>query len=153
MTIKKEEILIFKKVVELLHDWIILKTGGELGMRDDGGLYHICTRIYEYSEKNMPFFDWVSHIYKDFATRHYFIDGNKRTAHTLAKAALIAHGYHFKIPYKEAVKFIIEIGDSKKSLGDIKKWLEENSERIKEDEINKYITEWQKKIGDEYHET
>ncbi|MBI2173047.1 MAG: hypothetical protein HYT73_02425 [Candidatus Aenigmarchaeota archaeon] len=78
-------------------------------------------------------------IYAELSKRHYFVDGDKRTAHIFAKAFLMSEGFHFSIPYKTAVDFIISIAKDDVSINRIKKWLEDNSVKIKEKDIESYI--------------
>src|SRR3989344_3891612 len=99
-----------------VHDKIIEQTGGIKGIRDIGGLQHSINKVLTFQNNNSN--DSISvgaFVYKELARRHHFNDGNKRTAHAFAKIMLFLMDNHFKIQYKEAVPFIIEIAkhDSK----------------------------------------
>ena len=68
-------------------------------------------------------------IYNLLATRHYFVDGNKRTAHVTAQTWLLSSGYEFRVPYEEAVPFIISIA-REKPIKEIEEWVRENAVKI-----------------------
>lgn len=78
---------------------------------------------------NDPFLA-AAFIYSELAKRHYFVDGNKRTSHVLAKSFLATAGFHFEAPYKTAVSFIVSIAMDDKTISQIRKWLERNSRKI-----------------------
>ena len=140
----------FVKIVVDSHNAVIIESGGESGIRDEGGLYNSCYKIISFSRKhNKSPFLTAAFIYSEFAKRHYFVDGNKRTAHVLAKAFLILEGYHFLTPYKTAVNFIINIAKDNISINKTKKWLEENSIEIDKTDIKLYI----KRTIEELHDT
>ncbi len=69
-------------------------------------------------------------IYELLATRHYFVDGNKRTSHIIAKSTLLLLGYYFKTPYSEAIEFIVQIADGKKEIKQVEDWIEKNSKEM-----------------------
>lgn len=134
------------KSIIAMHDTIIKTTGGELGIRDQGGLEHAIYTFLNAKEKSDGIHVCAT-IYKMFASRHYFVDGNKRIAHVFAKAWLFMSNIHFKTPYKEAVRFIMEIAINKKSLQDIEKWIVSNSEKI-EGNVDNYVENIIKEIKD-----
>ena len=76
----------------------------------------------------------------EFSKRHYFTDGNKRTAYAIAKIFMLINKCHLKIQYKEATSFILEVAkyDSKINFMDIEKWLRENCILIEKD-VESYL--------------
>ena len=92
-------------------------------------------------------------VYQELAQRHHFSDGNKRTAHAFAKIMLFLSGYHLKIEYKEAVKFIIEVAKYKSKITPekIKEWVGKHTLKIRvwkpliiaveEKNVEKYLNE------------
>lgn len=111
-----------------MHNIIVKESGGELGVRDIGGLEHAVYTILRLIENKSNKNTYISaRIYELFATRHYFVDGNKRIAHIFSVSFLDTTGRFFVAPYEEAVDFIIQIADRKKSVKEIEKWIESNS--------------------------
>ncbi|MBU1111331.1 MAG: type II toxin-antitoxin system death-on-curing family toxin [archaeon] len=130
------------QIIAKIHEAIIDESGGEKGIRDEGGLHHSIHKIYNYQIKNSN--NPVSvgaFVYKEFARRHHFNDGNKRTAHIYAKIILFTMGFHFKIEYKEAVIFIIKVAEyeSKITFNGIKNWISPHLIKISEEDLVKYI--------------
>ena len=127
-----------------LHDGIITQSGGTYGIRDKGGLYHSIHKILFCQEVNSNDPVLVStFVYEELARRHHFNDGNKRTAHAFAKIVLFLFGFHLKIEYKDAVKFIIEIAkfESEVSTKEIKDWIKKHIIPVKGKNLEKYLNE------------
>jgi death-on-curing protein len=131
MKVTKEDIDFLKPLILDLHNIIIEASGGEKGVRDDGGLEHAIDRMLSVDDKKKNALTLAAKTYLLFATRHYFTDGNKRTAHIVAKILLILFGrIHLKVHYKDAVKFIMDIAAGKKSSEEIIEWIKDNSDEI-----------------------
>ncbi len=125
--ISREKVDELVEVLEKLHGDIINKSGGEHGVRDKGGLVHAAYEILKATErKNSDVFRTAAVIYRMLATRHYFVDGNKRTAHVMARIWLRSHGYRLKVSYAKAIPFIINIANNMPLEG-IEQWIKENS--------------------------
>jgi len=140
--VDKELVERFITVVMKLHDVIIKTSGGETGIRDRGGLYNSCYKVLSVSLKHQNDPLYVSAFtYAEFAKRHHFVDGNKRTAHILGKIFLEEGRYHLIPPYNKVVDFIVSIAKDDLNINKIKKWLKKNSSKIKKHETNidKYL--------------
>ena len=75
-------------------------------------------------------------MYKEFAQKHHFIDGNKRTAYFYAKLLLFTYKFYFHLEYKKSVKFILKIAkyNSTIKIEEITKWIKENCHIIAEND-------------------
>ncbi len=130
MTTTKKMTDDFMDRLENIHDEIIKKSGGEYGIRDGGGLSHAAFEILNAIERHPGNSFYIAAvIYHLLATRHYFVDGNKRTAHIAARTWLLSCGYDFKVSYEKAVPFIVDIARNK-DVKDIEKWVEKSSIKI-----------------------
>lgn len=127
MAVTKQMVEEYAAEIEHVHDESIERFSGENGIRDKGGLHHAAFEILKAAESDKPF-HVAAVIYSLLATRHYFVDGNKRTAHAVAHAWLLSYGYDLKIPYSEAVPFIIDIAHGK-PVAEIEKWIETNADK------------------------
>src|SRR3989339_631137 len=78
----------------------------------------------------------------EFARRHYFMDGNKKTAYAIAKTLMLVNKCHLKIKYKEATNFIIKIAEynSKVTFDEIKVWIQENCIPVSEKILENYLS-------------
>ncbi len=127
MPVTKQMVDEFVEQLERMHEEIISQSGGEHGIRDKGGLAHAAFEILRAAEKfvDKPFHG-AAIIYNLIATRHYFVDGNKRTSHFAARAWLLSRNYDFKVSYEDAVPFIMSIARDK-PLREIEEWIKENA--------------------------
>ncbi len=77
MPATKSEISEFRENIIELHNKIIDRSGGERGIRDEGGLDHGIYMLISYfdTHKDKPV-EIAAKIFDIFATRHYFVDGN-----------------------------------------------------------------------------
>lgn len=74
-------------------------------------------------------------IYHEFATRHYFNDGNKRFSHVFANVFIVKSKHQLVISYKQAVPFIISIASDKKTVLEIEQWIRNNLRGLKEEAV------------------
>jgi death-on-curing protein len=150
MEVSKYDVETFKEMIVGIHNLIIDVSGGEKGVRDEGGLEHAIFSILSFGDKQKNAIKLATKTYLLFAKRHYFVDGNKRTAHIIAKVLLGLFGrLHLKIHYKDAVKFIVDIAYDKKTEKDIIKWIKDNSDKIAENmTIAKHLEDCDEDIGE-----
>src|SRR3989344_6489814 len=122
--VTKEKVSNWTNLLKQIHPLIILRSGGIGGIRDEGGLYNSVYRVLTFLQKH-PGHSYLiaAYIYKEFATRHHFMDGNKRTAHLFVRIFLISRNLQLKVQYKEPAQFIISIAHEKKSLKEIEAWV------------------------------
>ncbi len=140
--ISKGFVLKMEETIINIHNAIIKLSGGENGIRDEGGIYSSTYRLLNYQSKNKKnSINLGAFLINEFAKKHHFVDGNKRTAYVLAKIFMLVNKCHLKIEYSEAVKFILEIAkyNSKITLDEIKGWLEEYCIFIEEKEVETYL--------------
>ncbi len=116
-----------------LHDRILDATKGLKGIRDVNLLYSIADK----SRTSMFGVDFYPDVFlkaavslEALATYHVFTDGNKRAAFVIALTFLRANGYAIKIKQDEVVRFVMAVAVSKKSLGEIAKWLKKYSKKV-----------------------
>ncbi|MDP4039189.1 MAG: type II toxin-antitoxin system death-on-curing family toxin [Candidatus Pacearchaeota archaeon] len=140
--VSKEFVLKMKEMIVKIHNTIIKLSGGEMGIRDDGGVYNSTYKLLNHQYKNQRNPKSIgAFAINEFAKRHYFIDGNKRTAYALAKIFMLINGCHLRVQYKEATPFILEIAkyESKTTFEDIKKWFNGNCSLIDQKDVENYL--------------
>jgi len=123
------------ELIKNLHEVIIKKSGGEQGVRDEGGIYNSIYKIWMYTLKHFESPVKIgAFIFEELAKRHHFVDGNKRTAYCYAKSIMITMKGHLKIRYPQAVDFIIQIAryENSKTLEEIEEWISKNIVMIPE---------------------
>ncbi|MEK6940801.1 MAG: type II toxin-antitoxin system death-on-curing family toxin [Nanoarchaeota archaeon] len=155
--VSREFIKQMEETITHLHDAIIKLSGGENGIRDSSGIYNSVYKLLNHQNKNTknPISIGAFAI-NEFAKRHFFIDGNKRTAYAIAKIFMLINKCHLKTQYKEATDFMLEVAkyQSKVSFEDIKRWLDNNCTYIEEGQIKNYLNERFVKVtlGDDENE-
>lgn len=140
--ISKQFILKIQETIINIHNAIIKLSGGEKGIREQGGIYNSTYKLLNYQNKYKKDPTKIgAFILNEFAKRHYFVDGNKRTAYATAKIFMLVNKCHLKMEYKEALKFILEIAKykSKLTIEEIKNWLDENCMNIEEKDVENYL--------------
>jgi len=140
--VSKGIVLKMKEMIINIHNTIIRISGGEMGVREEGGVYNSTYKLLNHQYKNQKNPTSIgAFVLNEFAKRHYFVDGNKRTAYAVAKIFMLINRCHLKIQYKEATKFILEIAkyDSKITFQDIKKWLDSNCSIIEDKDVTNYL--------------
>lgn len=117
-----------------VHDRIIEETGGMLGVREPGLLQSIAHRPQTSFGGNDQFpdvFTKAAVSLEAIATYHVFLDGNKRTALSVAAIFLALNGYKTTFPVKESEAFMLAAAQRQKSLEEITAWLKKHSKRAK----------------------
>lgn len=131
-----------QEMIIKIHDTIIDIGGGEQGMRDKGGIYNSIYKLLNHQSKNQRTPTKIgAFALNEFAKRHYFIDGNKRTAYAVAKIFMLINKCHLIIHYGEATTFMLSIADyrSKITYEDIKRWLDKNCKIIEGKDVENYL--------------
>lgn len=132
-----------KETIINIHNAIINISGGEKGIRDEGGIYNSTYKLLNYQYKNRKDPTSVgAFALNEFAKRHYFTDGNKRTAYAIAKIFMLINRCHMQIQYKQATQFILKIAeyDSKISFEEIKKWMDDKCLQIEDKDVENYLS-------------
>lgn len=152
--ISKGIVLKMEETIVNVHNTIIKLSGGENGLRDKGGIYNSTYKLLVHQYKNQKNPESIgAFALNEFAKRHYFIDGNKRTAYAIAKIFMLVNNCHLRIQYKEATEFILNVAEynSKVTFDDIKKWINENCSLVNPKELENYLnkTALNLMLGDE----
>ena len=117
-----------------VHDRVIEETGGSLGVREANLLASIAERpktSFGGTEQFPDVFTKAAVYLESIATYHVFIDGNKRTALTVAGVFLALNGYKTNLPIAESEAFMLAAAQRQKSLEEIGAWLKKRSKKIR----------------------
>lgn len=109
-----------------IHARIVDKTGGSHGVRDIGLLESALGRpVQSFGGKELyeTVFEKAGALFESLIMNHPFVDGNKRTAVTLAIRFLYKNGYIFKAEKGEIEQFTVSVVTEKLSIQDIAAWL------------------------------
>src|SRR3989344_7347087 len=117
-----------------VHDRIVEETGGMVGVRDVHLLQSIAERpktSFGGAEQFPDKFTKAAVYLESLATYHVFLDGNKRTALTVAGVFLALNGYQTTFPIAESENFMLASAQRQKTLEEIATWLKNRSRKKK----------------------
>ncbi len=116
-----------------IHDQLVRRFGGSLGLRDIGLLESGAARPqasfdgqYLYS----TIFEMAAALLHSLLKNHPFVDGNKRTALTSTGIFLKLNGYKLVNKHKEELEFALQVENESISLKEIAEWLQKNSKKV-----------------------
>jgi len=118
--------LTIKEIIEL-HNKIIKKYGGELGLLNEGNLAFMVDQI-NYEDKDIF---WKSAlILKCIVCGHPFVDGNKRTALEIMETYLYMYGYEVVAEVEEKVDFVLALAKDDWEMEAIIEWLKRHTRKL-----------------------
>lgn len=113
------------KVVLSVHERMLSLFGGDSGVRDFGLLESALTRpknVYHY-ESDAPIERLAASYAHGIAMNHPFLDGNKRTAFTVASIFLGANGRWLSTTETEAANMMISLAAGELAEAEFALWL------------------------------
>ncbi|MFH1787460.1 MAG: Fic family protein [archaeon] len=131
-----------EEMIIKIHDRIIELSGGEKGVREEGGIYNSTFKLINHQYKNQRNPIKIgAFALNEFAKRHYFVDGNKRTAYAISKIFMLINRCHLMIDYGEATNFMLKVAEhkSKVTYDDIKIWLTKYCKIIDRKDVENYL--------------
>ncbi len=119
--------------VEQLHQTIIDKFGGSLGIRDRSALESALARpfqTFDNKELYVSVLEKAASLVESILVNHPFIDGNKRTGYALLRLFLIENDLDFSVSQDNKYEFIIDIASGSLKFEGIVEWLMKNTTKI-----------------------
>lgn len=120
------------EAILFLHFSLIEDYGGTHGVRDEGRLKSVVQAPHQvvFGKPQYPtVLDKAAVYMRNIVGDHPFTDGNKRTALAVCGVFLKRNGLALIADGKEAEDFVVRVATDSLSIGDIKQWLEENTQR------------------------
>ncbi len=123
--------------LEAIHDDELDISGGSPGLRDRAGLESAAMRPRQ-TFGGADLYPTLCHkaaaLFESLICNHPFVDGNKRTATTVAIAFLEANGLHFEAGQNELVEFAVETARGQHGCEDIAEWFQSKTVDGSDDE-------------------
>ena len=113
-----------------IHENMIKKFGGSIGLRDLNGLKSALARpfqTFDGADLYPDIFTKAAAVGESIVINHPFIDGNKRTGYVLMEALLRFGNYKISASDPDLYNFVISISTSERSFDEIVTWLKENT--------------------------
>lgn len=117
-----------------IHDILIQKFGGSLGLRDRGLLESASMQPMQSfgGEDLFPTLFDKAAAYAFFISENQpFIDGNKRTAASTAATFLDINGYEIDCPQGQIYEVMMQLANKKISREDLVEWFRQHSRPVK----------------------
>lgn len=118
--------------VLFIHDQMVKRFGGSLGIRDVGLVESAVARpqvTFDGKHLYISTFDKAAALLQSLLKNHPFIDGNKRTALTSAGLFLKMNGYKLVNAGEEEIEFGIKVDNQHLSIEKIAWWLKEHAKK------------------------
>lgn len=129
----KTIIFLTTEQVLFIHDQMVKRFGGSLGVRDVGLVESAVARpqsTFGGEYLYVSIFDKAAALLQSLLKNHPFVDGNKRTALTSAGLFLKKNGYKLINSHKQEVEFAIRVDNGNLTIEQISKWLKMDSVKI-----------------------
>jgi death on curing protein len=109
--------------IHAIHDTMIEEFGGSFGVRDRG-LVESCAR------QPIQSFGGVAATYAfSISENQPFIDGNKRTAATVAAAFLDINGYEIDCPKGQIYEVMMDLANKRLTRENLSRWFQKHSKK------------------------
>ena len=112
-----------------IHEFLINKFGGSLGLRDIDLLKSAIGRPFQTFDKEDLYkstVDKSAALIESVVSNHPFVDGNKRVGYVLMRLFLMEQGMDIKASQKEKYDFVIAIASGDRSFEEIVSWIKQH---------------------------
>jgi death-on-curing protein len=118
--------------IVFIHDEIVEKTGGSLGVREPGLLVSIANKpqtSFGDTELYPDIFTKAAALYEALCNYHVFIDGNKRVSAIIAYRFLAINGYNLTATNKQLEDYTVSIATKNPDIEAVAAWLKKHSRK------------------------
>lgn len=117
-------------MINAIHEDVITKYGGEMGIRDHNLLESVCIAPYQECFGIVLYptiFDKAAKYLTDFARYQIFVDGNKRTGLQTAEVFLEVNGYTLDLTAEAFYNLVMHIANNRVEHEEVSKYIKENA--------------------------
>ena len=115
----------FEEAIQI-HELLIQKFGGSVGLRDPEALKSALTRPYQTFEERDLYptpEEKAAALLESIISNHPFLDGNKRLGFVLMKLILLEASLSLNAQHDEVYNFIIQVATGEQDILGISKWI------------------------------
>jgi len=116
-----------------IHDILVKRFGGSLGLRDKGLLESATGRpraSFGGQDLYPTIFEKSAALMHSLLKNHPFVDGNKRTALASTGIFLKLNGYKLKNTHEKELEFALSVENEGVSFEQIAAWLKKNCKKV-----------------------
>jgi len=120
--------MINRSEVVLIHDILIERFGGSIGIRDNDALESAINRPFStFDGKDLypEAVDKAAAILESLVTNHPFVDGNKRIGYVMMRLFLLQNDLDIIATQDEKYELVMAVAKTEFKFEDIKGWLQE----------------------------
>lgn len=121
------------KRVLAIHDQLVKRFGGSLGLRDLGLLESAVARpqaSFGGEDLYPTIFDKAAALMHSLLKNHPFVDGNKRTALASTGIFLKVNGYNLINSHEKELEFALKVENESMNFEEIAFWLQQHSQKV-----------------------
>ena len=125
---------LYPKQVLYLYQQVIQRSGGTLGLRDEGLLESAVYRpqaSFGGQDLYPDLFSKAAALGHSLILNHPFVDGNKRVGFEAMLLMLRLNGYDVHVPLETSFGFVVEVAKGKRTEQAIADWLKQHSRPYK----------------------
>jgi death-on-curing protein len=111
-----------------IHNILIDKFGGSIGVRDKGLLLSALNRpflTFDAKDLYATPIEKSSALFESLIKNHPFLDGNKRIAYVLMRLVLLQYDLDIKASEEEKYQFVIKAASGQLEYDAIKQWIDD----------------------------
>lgn len=111
---------------EQIHNVLIEKFGGLIGIRDLAGLEAALARPYATFDQHELYpepMDKAAAVFESLVINHPFMDGNKRISYVLMRLILLENGFDIAASQNEKYEMVIAASKGEIRFDEIRKWI------------------------------
>lgn len=111
---------------EQIHNVLIEKFGGLIGIRDLAGLEAALARPYATFDQHELYpepMDKAAAVFESLVINHPFMDGNKRISYVLMRLILLENGFDIAASQDEKYEMVIAASKGEIRFDEIRKWI------------------------------
>lgn len=115
-----------------IHDQMIKRFGGSLGIRDLKLIESAIERpraTFDGEDLYPDIFLKAAALMHSLLKNHAFVDGNKRTAYSSCGVFLKLNGYRLENMHKKSLEFTMNVENNSLELEEIATWLKKNTKK------------------------
>jgi death on curing protein len=120
--------------VLVLHERVVVRSGGATGLRDLGGLQSAIAQpraTFDGVDLYPSLGEKAAALAHSLVTNHPFVDGNKRIGHAALETFLVLNGFELTVPVDDAEHTFLALAAGTLTRSALRDWIEQYLGRLR----------------------
>jgi death on curing protein len=120
--------------VLVLHERVVVRSGGATGLRDLGGLQSAIAQpraTFDGVDLYPSLGEKAAALAHSLVTSHPFVDGNKRIGHAALETFLVLNGFELTVPVDDAEHTFLALAAGTLTRSALRDWIEQYLGRLR----------------------